>query len=110
MKSKIPEHIRDQLIIERKIQLWIEQEIVSRHPGWILRPGRSRKILARIYAQIFIVFAGYSITRSHSQSMHMGKGFRQGSPRAYISSINCKMKRWGKEIAQKSFPANIRIN
>lgn len=95
---------------EREIALWIESLIKERHPGWIRTLGEHNNWASRIYAFLFINFNGYTNVRKRHHIMLGGNGFRKGHEKTYLSAIECELKKWGKVIASKRFPVNIKIN
>lgn len=101
--------VADMIKIDRDIALWCDQVIRERHSRWSRRPAEHNNVLSRIYAYLFVKLNGYSSKRQRHQTMHGGKGFRKGSQPVFLSGITCELKKWGKVIATKRFPVNIRV-
>lgn len=101
--------MQDILKVEHDIALWCDQVIRDRHTGWSRRLAEHSNVWSRIYAYLFVKLNGYSSKRQRHQSMLGGKGFRKGSQPVYLTAISCDMSKWGKVIASKRFPINVRV-
>ncbi len=90
--------------------VWVDEVIRAQHPRWLTKIGEHNTWWSRLFAFSFVKLSGYTVKQKRNHSMMSGKGFRPGRGRTMLSTIDCELTKWGRVVAKRTFPVNVRVD